>query len=309
MSTKTLFIDEMKKSAKNRKILGFSVHYSVERVDITRDDLETAFDDAGLDDTFLPRHVTMKKAFTRCLGKLAKEPGIILRKVMTAEMNPDLVVYRIVSESTEDASIDVEGYSVERDTVYTKDNLVVFDKKDHTIAFEGSMYRAQIKRAFKEIFDSQLYSTRDIRRMLDDIMIRLGSVKIVSRGGGYFAPMGDYDILGDVETMCRNINKNLTTKVSGVTFLALPIARNKEGEERTKKLAINDIKSQLVKLKEEIDTIDIESPRVDVTLRKKLEEFTNLRNIVAVYSANLKFDAEDIENDIDELESAIMNIE
>lgn len=302
MATKSMFIEEIKKSAKNKSILGFSVFYSVEGVEVTSDKLRKVFKTAKVSDEFLPPQITQKKAFTKCLEKLKKTPGIMVRKIKAPNggERPNLFAYRVVSEKLTTDNIQVGDHEFHHDTEYEKDNLIIFDREEGSISFHVRKFKKEVKEAFEEIYENQIYYTRDIRRMLDEAVVRLGGIKIIQRGGGWFVPLTNYNILGSIEDACRNIP-------GIVKFLALPIARNKQSEERTKKVAIDTIKDQLSGYEEELKDFDWESPKAHIALRNKIEKFGQLRTLAQLHADNLRFDAEDIEVRINKMEKVIAN--
>jgi len=295
MASISYYVDEIKKAAKNKKVMGYCATFSVEGVEIQRNEVEKLFKKVGLDSELLPREVTPKRAFTKCINNLRAMKGIIVRQVAVNGGDEDkIVVHRIVSETMDAANVTAGDVEITTDANYHKDNLIVYDKENGTLKFEGAKYRKEIKEAFAEIFAKQLLNTHDIRRMIHNAVIRLGGIRLISRGGGFFVPVSDYTTLGKLEKIC-------TALPGRVRFVGLPIARSEEAVEQVQTSAMMELEEKLLEIEEALENADQESTRFHLVARNKLADVKSLQQLTQLHAQNLRFDAEELEERMEKI--------
>jgi len=256
---------------------------------INRDDLIKLYKKHGLDEAWLPPEIEGSVAFTKALrwAQRGDRQGYMIRPI---DDTKEAIIVGIVKEDVDKPKEDL-AYGVEAKVKYNKEHesVQVTDSK-HPLA-------GRIKALFTEM--QEAYIGRDFTRMLTrNIAKRMGSICLRHTGGVYFVPVHHTETLLKHRAVMSEI---------GAEFSVLPVYGNDLSKEDLGKQARRALEEEIKEVEAEIQKFKETAPRGD-TLKRRLEEFKELKKRAQMYAQLLQIKVVDINQGLGDCEKQIKAI-
>lgn len=191
VNTENLLVLDNKQFEAN--FLGRILWFTISDMKVSHEQLKTAFNNAGIDEKYLPKPISPRDAFRRAT-KVAEAKRIKLSDdqylnllVREVKMSDDEIIRQLVREVVDSKNVRLEYLPVA--------NLVLKDDKDfeaYKLPAVGSLYKEENIALLKvgNEFDccKDNYNGRHVRELVQNILNSCDPVSVRPSGGVYFTP-------------------------------------------------------------------------------------------------------------------------
>lgn len=191
VDTDNLLVLDDKQYEKN--FLGRILWYTISELRVTYGQLETAFQNAGIDEKYLPKPISPRDAFRRAT-KIAEAKRIKLDSdrylnllVREVKMTNDEIVRQLVREVVDSKNVRLEylpvvNMKLESDVKFTAEPIV-----DRSNLYDNeSLALLKVENEYDRCKDN--YDGRQVRNLVQTILSKCDPVAVRPSGGVYFTP-------------------------------------------------------------------------------------------------------------------------
>ena len=303
-------VKEMQKSlASGNSVIGFLVWYDCENAHITPTNLENLFSKHSMPQDSkgkfldLPEAIKPKNAFQKaCRLAMVKDSSDSTARRSITKLIVDgmgKIVYGIV-----DLDVNERAESIDPDF----SDRVWMDKGNYTVQFDKGH---QIAKKVKLIFDTLCgeYTTRDISRMIVDAMDRMAALSLRKAGVVYFVPVANEGQLIALQGVVNDIGQcNMQIFALGDDSVGGKFA-NKSGVTAAAKSHVNgkieEMKADIAVLKESMLEGSVKGKSVQNSIDVRMARFRELKSKCQILADALRIRAEDLEGDLNSIETMI----
>lgn len=268
------------------KILGNFCWWTIRNVQVSRDTLQNALDAHGIDFKLPESHprVAFLKA-VREVKKGEKKSKVLIRKIKKAK---DSYVFGLVDENIDQAA---------RHLGYVHSSTMTFDPNT------GALNCNAPSRVFDEVrgsFEKYLgaFDSDDIRNIVLDVLSQSWRISVRNRGGIYFVPPNAIETIEKLKSFVESLNDDCAFQV--VPQIDVEASRN-----AIYKSFLEEVKTEIDSFRDEINNKEGAKMKQNVMWKGRLESFKTLRDKVGFYADILKFQGEEMLNQIGTLEAEV----
>jgi hypothetical protein len=167
--------------------LGCAFWWTLPEMTIPFTDVMQAATEHGLPADIMPKPIRTKTAFLRTMYALQNETRFV-RKIVDDQEH---VIFAIIRETKH-----------EQDVEFTKDDLVVLDKKTLSISYTVGALTKEVEALLDTYRD--VFIADDLRRLLINGLRSAHAIMLRPTGGVYFVPTPSYPLL---DRLCQFVNR------------------------------------------------------------------------------------------------------
>ena len=268
------------------EILGNFCWWTIRGVRLQRLDLQDALRANGISYELPKRNtrVAFLKA-VREVKKSEKKTGVLIRKI---KKTAGEYVFGLVDERVDKAA-EALGY-VHSSTMTFNPNSGSLNCNAPSRVFDAVSENYE---KFQGVLDSE-----DVREIVLTLLQQNWRISVRNRGGIYFVPVSGTEMLASVKAFVEGLGEECA-------FQVVPQIDVEASRTAIYKSFLEEIKSEISSFREEIDTKGDSKRKQDVMWTSRLESFKTLRDKVSFYADILKFQGEEMLNQIGTLEAEV----
>lgn len=286
MSTK--LIKTIQAAIGQHPLLGSVVYWSFSDVDVPAEEVQKAFQRAGLE--FKVGTISDRRALTKALSVLkGAAKNKIVEKIIE---NADQAVYAVLGKEVdrENLELDVENL-----------NAVIYDKSTHEISFKRN--GDEVSTEVDELFNSLqgTYNAEDMRRLTKRYLMSIGACTLRERGGVYFVPVTKLEELNKYAHMVETNFKDSYVTTLGI----VDTSKTKTSVARDFNREMNDT---ILAAEKELESILDVSEIKASTLAVRLRRFRGFEDKIKMYAELLETDATKLNKKIKQLQKRVNDL-
>ncbi|MEC1158720.1 DUF6744 family protein [Cytobacillus horneckiae] len=277
--------------------------YSIGNHLISREELETKFDDVGLDHNWLPNPIRISDAFRRATKEIQKrnmptnDPKTFFN-FLTREVYSDknMIQRNIVVEK-----VDQSGKRLEYNPTAS---IILLNKKDSTISIsveDGEQETAAqalaedaVKRYHKY---SKFYGSQNLRVMVAKILASLAPTQVRPNGGVYFVPKTFENDLEQLSCLCNSLEQS--------EAFSIPLFDTKDNRGMVNKKLHEDMLSVL----HNCDSLLFDNSKIDKSkIKEAISDAKRIADTFKTYQSVVSLDVEVLNKNLNELRERAVSL-
>jgi len=263
-------------------VIGFFVWWSIREVKLSEKELQAAITAAGIDYTLPERKFrTIFLDAVRYVQGQHSRKGLLIRKISKEK---EKYVFGLVDESI-DKKTQVLDYSHSATMVFNPLTGDLTSDYPHR-AFD------LVKAQYEEYKD--VYTSDHIRDILLDVLYQQQVVNVRSHGGIYFLPAKYQTLADSLEQFVESLGDS--------EFSMAPQIDSEKSKLAIHRALMSSLRDQMDKYQGELDDESVNRP---TALKRRIEEFKQIRDTIAFYSEAMAFEAGDLSDRLAALQAAV----
>jgi hypothetical protein len=266
--------------------VGDLVWWSLADADVSRADLEAAWQAAGLDPDLLPEIPTPEKALRTAIRQV--QVGAKDQLVRLAHEGADQLVYVVKQEAK----------TADHDTDYATLAKITLDRATGTLRVTGNNDMAgRVQAEFSRMLTTHV--SRDVMMTITKCLKRWAAVSLRETGGIYWVPTVSAGLVKALQGAVERIGQS--------RVYLLPVNDSVDAQRSLGAAAAGSIETELKALQDEIAGFLVEAPRPS-TLARRLTAFEELRARADLYRSILGVTLEDLDGQLASMEASVQTM-
>jgi hypothetical protein len=291
----------MERSGVDVQFLGSLVWFTISDCRVVRDDLAAAFDEAGIDQKYLPKPISPRDAFRRATKRIemkeipigdASEEKFLNLLIRDVRQNKDVIVRHVVREIRDRQNTRLQHLAVAdlRLTEQGKYSALGMQPlatllKEEAAAIDAFMVDYDI--------EQENYNGRTVRDIIWSVLRDCDPVNVRPSGGVYFTPEEHREKIDSLKRLVSILSKHNTNGHKS-SLWSIPVINADEQKEMLQESLEDQVREDSqVLVKEMVDLLgDSAKRKVTKALAQQyIERVQRLGNLVDKYEQTLQYEA------------------